>query len=91
VDTLEVFGSRVRADYGEGGDPDLLVTFTQVPDLLTFIPLENDLSEGVSHRPVMRRALELRLRDWILCEAIHGCARSATSSKPLRTSSDTVS
>jgi uncharacterized protein len=73
VDTLEVFGSRVRADVGEGSDLDLLVTFTEVPDLLTFISLENDLSEGLGLPMdlMMRRALKPRLRHRILGEAIH--------------------
>jgi uncharacterized protein len=75
VDTLEVFGSRVRADTRNSGrerDLDLLVTYTETPDLLTFIALENELSErlGVSVDLVMRRALKPRLRDRILREAI---------------------
>lgn len=72
VDTLEVFGSRVRADVGRESDLDLLVTFTVTPDLLTFIALENELSErlGVPVDLVMRRALKRRLRERILREAI---------------------
>ena len=72
VDTFEVFGSTVRADAGPESDLDLLVTFTETPDLLTFIALENDLSErlGVPVDLVMRRALKPRLRGRILREAI---------------------
>ncbi len=75
VDTLEVFGSRVRADARDSSresDLDLLVTFTETPDLLTFIALENELSErlGVPVDLVMRRSLKPRLRDRILREAI---------------------
>jgi uncharacterized protein len=72
VDTLEVFGSRVREDAGEESDLDLLVSFTETPDLLTFIALEQELAErlGVQVDLVMRRALKPRLRDRILGEAI---------------------
>ncbi len=72
VETLEVFGSRVRADAYEGSDLDLLVTFTEVPDLLTLISLENELSErmGIPIDLVMRRSLKPRLRQQILAEAI---------------------
>jgi len=72
VDTLEVFGSRRRADVGRESDLDLLVTFTETPDLLTFIALENELSDrlGIPVDLVMRRALKPRLRDRILREAI---------------------
>jgi predicted nucleotidyltransferase len=40
VDTLEVFGSRVRGDSGHQSDIDVLVTYTETPDLLMFIALE---------------------------------------------------
>jgi uncharacterized protein len=72
VDTLEVFGSRVRADLGQESVLDLLVTFTETPDLLTFIALENELAErlGLPVDLVMRRALKPRLRERILREAI---------------------
>jgi hypothetical protein len=43
VDTLEVFGSRVRGDSGHRSDIDILVTFTETPDLLTFIAREAEL------------------------------------------------
>lgn len=72
VDTLEVFGSRVRSDAGHESDIDVLVTFTETPDLLTFIALENELSErlGAPVDLVMRRSLKPRLRDRILSEAV---------------------
>jgi hypothetical protein len=72
VDTLEVFGSRVRRDASGSSDVDVLVTFTETPDLLTFIALEDELSEklGVEVDLVMRRSLKPRLRDRILAEAI---------------------
>ena len=72
VDTLEVFGSRVRRDADLESDIDLLVTFTQTPDLLTFIALEDELADKLGARVdlVMRRSLKARLRDRILSEAV---------------------
>jgi len=72
VATLEVFGSHARADVGRESDLDLLVTFTETPDLLTFIGLEHEISErlDVPVDLVMRRALKPRLRDRILREAV---------------------
>jgi uncharacterized protein len=72
VDTLEVFGSRVRTDAGQQSDVDVLVTFTETPDLLTFIEIEDELSERLGARVdlVMRRSLKPRLRDRVLSEAV---------------------
>ena len=65
VDTLEAFGSRVRGDGEEGRDLDLLVTFTETPDLLTFIAMENELADrlGVPVDLVMRRSLKPHIFD----------------------------
>jgi hypothetical protein len=41
VETLEVFGSYVRAGQKAGSDLDLLVTFWEEPSLLTFVAIEN--------------------------------------------------
>jgi hypothetical protein len=72
VDTLEVFGSRVRGDSGHRSDIDVLVTFIETPDLLTLIALEDELSDKLGARVdlVMRRSLKPRLRDRILAEAV---------------------
>jgi hypothetical protein len=72
VDTLEVFGSWVRGDASDGSDVDVLVTFTDTPDLLTFIALEGEIAEklGVRVDFVMRRSLKPGLRDGILAEAV---------------------
>ena len=45
VDTLEIFGSRVRGDARGRSDIDILVTFAETPDLVTFIALEDELSD----------------------------------------------
>lgn len=72
VDTLEVFGSRVRSDADIQSDIDVLVTFTETPDLLRFIALEDEISAKLGARVdlVMRRSLKPRLRDRILSEAV---------------------
>lgn len=72
VDTLEVFGSRVREDAREESDLDILVTFTLTPGLFGFIRLENEIADrlGIPVDLVMRRSLKPRLRDRILAEAI---------------------
>jgi len=72
VDTLEVFGSRVREDAREESDLDILVTFTVTPGLFEFIRLEDEIADrlGLPVDLVMRRALKPRLRDRILAEAI---------------------
>jgi predicted nucleotidyltransferase len=41
VETLEVFGSYVRAEQKADSDLDVLVTFHEEPSLLTFIAIEN--------------------------------------------------
>jgi len=72
VDSLEVFGSRVRDDADTQSDIDILVTFIKTPDLLTFIALEEELSDKLGGRVdlVMRRSLKSRLRERILSEAV---------------------
>jgi uncharacterized protein len=72
IDTLEIFGSRARAKADDKSDLDILVTFSETPDLLILISLENELSEelGLPVDVVVRRALKPRLRDRILREAI---------------------
>jgi uncharacterized protein len=60
VDTLQTFGSYVRAEQTAASDLDLLVTFTETPSLLEFIALENYLSDllGVKVDLVMASALK---------------------------------
>jgi predicted nucleotidyltransferase len=47
VETLEVFSSYVRAEQKEDSDLDVLVTFREEPSLLTFIAIENYLSDAL--------------------------------------------
>jgi len=52
VETLKVFGSYVRAEQKADSDLDLLVTFQKAPSLLTFIAIENYLSDELGARSV---------------------------------------
>ena len=43
VDTMYLFGSVARKDNSQYSDVDIMVTFNQVPSILTFINMENYL------------------------------------------------
>jgi len=72
VEKLEVFGSYVRAEQKKDSDLDILVTFDEVPSLLTFIAIENYLSDllGVKVDLVMKDSLKPKIGKHILREAI---------------------
>ena len=72
VETLDVFGSYVRSQQQEDSDLDILVTFQEVPSLLTFIAIENYLSDllGVKVDLVMRDSLKPKIGEQVLREAI---------------------
>jgi predicted nucleotidyltransferase len=72
VETLEVFGSYVRSEQDQESDLDLLVTFKEVPSLLTFITIENYLSDllGIKVDLVMKDSLKPKIGQRILQEAI---------------------
>ena len=72
VETLEVFGSFVRDEQKADSDLDILVTFKEEPGLLTFIAIENYLSDllGVKVDLVMKDSLKPVIGKHILREAI---------------------
>ena len=72
VETLEVFGSYVRAEHKVDSDLDVLVTFREAPSLLTFIAIENYLSDelGVKVDLVMKDSLKPAIGKVILSEAL---------------------
>jgi len=72
VETLEVFGSYVRSEQKKDSDLDILVTFKEASSLLTFIAIENYLSDllGVRVDLVMKDSLKQRIGEHILREAI---------------------
>ena len=72
VETLEVFGSYVRAEQKADSDLDVLVTFQEVPSLLTFIAIENYLSDELEVKVdlVMKDSLKPAIGKVILNEAL---------------------
>ena len=72
VETMQVFGSYVRAEQRKDSDLDVLVTFREVPSLLTFIAIENYLSDllGIKVDLVMKDSLKPKIGGRILREAI---------------------
>ena len=72
VETLEVFGSYVRSEQQKDSDLDMLVTFKEVPSLLTFIAIENYLSDllGIKVDLVMKDSLKPKIGGQIRREAI---------------------
>jgi predicted nucleotidyltransferase len=72
VEKLEVFGSYVRSEQKKDSDLDVLVTFKEDPSLLTFIAIENYLSDllGIKVDLVMKDSLKPRIGQQILREAI---------------------
>lgn len=72
VITLDVFGSYVRAEQKADSDLDILVTFREAPSLLTFIAIENYLSDtlGVKVDLVMKDSLKPAIGKIILSEAM---------------------
>jgi len=72
VETLEVFGSYVRDEQKTDSDLDILVTFKEDPSLLTYIAIENYLSDllGIKVDLVMKDSLKPKIGEQILSEAI---------------------
>ena len=72
VKELLLFGSYARGEESEKSDLDLLVEFQETPDLLTFIEMEEVLSQKLQIPVdlVPKRKLNPQLRGRILKEAI---------------------
>jgi len=72
IDALYLFGSYARDEQTENSDIDLLVDFKKAPDLLTFIELEEYLSNSLKKHVdlVPKRKLHTSIRDQVLKEAI---------------------
>lgn len=69
---MGVFGSYTRKDQKHGSDLDILVTFETKPGLLTFLEIENILSDtlGIKVDLVMQSALKPDIGKRILKEVI---------------------
>jgi len=72
VEKLEIFGSYVRSEQKKDSDLDVLVTFKEDPSLLTYIAIENYLSDllGIKVDLVMKDSLKPKIGQRILQEAI---------------------
>jgi predicted nucleotidyltransferase len=72
IKSLELFGSFARDNHNKNSDIDLLVEFYKTPDLLTFIEIEEYLSQHLKTKVdlVVKRKLKPQLKDTILKEAI---------------------
>ncbi len=72
VESLKIFGSRLRGDNRAESDIDILVSFSSTPSLLEFIRLKNHLSEilGLEVDLVMRDALKPHIGKKIIDEAL---------------------
>jgi predicted nucleotidyltransferase len=72
IESLRIFGSRVRGDAREDSDLDVLVSFQEPIGLFKIVELEDTLTEllGLKVDLVMRDALRPRIGERILAEAI---------------------
>ena len=70
---LGIFGSYVRGEQNEESDVDMLVDYTEAPDLIELIDLENYLSDnlGVKVDLVHRAGLKPRIGERILAEVVY--------------------
>lgn len=72
VKSLGIFGSYSRNEQNSLSDLDILVSFTETPSFVTFIRLEDRLSEitGMNVDLVMEQALKPIISQTILNEVI---------------------
>lgn len=72
IKEIGIFGSYVRGEQKKGSDLDILVDYEVVPGLLSFINLENYLTELLKTRVdlVDKEGLRPELRDAILREVV---------------------
>lgn len=72
ISYLGIFGSYVRGEQKEDSDLDVLVVFSETPDLFEFIGLKQDLSDmlGIKVDLVLKNALKPRIGERILEEVM---------------------
>jgi len=72
ISGIALFGSYVREEQTDKSDIDILVDFQKVPDLLTFIEIEEFLKEKLKTTVdlVPQRKLKPQIKSQILKEAI---------------------
>ena len=72
ISQIFIFGSYAREEQTINSDIDILVDFYKIPDLLTFIEMEDYLSHQLHHNVdlVPKRKLKAQIKTQILNEAI---------------------
>jgi uncharacterized protein len=72
IKEIMIFGSYARNEQKKRSDIDILVDFYEVPDLYTFIEIEECLGKilGIKVDLVRKPVLRAELRDKILSEAV---------------------
>ena len=72
VSFIGIFGSYAAGKMKESSDIDILVEFSETPDIFTFIKLEDHLSKllGLKVDMVTKKALKSTIRERILKEVI---------------------
>ena len=70
---LGIFGSYVRGEQNEESDVDVLIDYTEAPDLIELIDFENYLSDnlGMKVDVVTKNGLKPRLKERILSEVVY--------------------
>ncbi|MEQ8956395.1 MAG: nucleotidyltransferase family protein [Coleofasciculus sp. C2-GNP5-27] len=70
---LGIFGSYVRGEQSEDSDIDVLVDYTEAPDLIELIDFEYYLSDnlGIKVDVVTKNGLKPRLKERILSEVVY--------------------
>ncbi|MBI4810759.1 MAG: nucleotidyltransferase family protein [Ignavibacteriales bacterium] len=73
VKELGIFGSVVRGEQKKRSDIDILVDYSEIPDLLEFISLENYLKKILKKKVdlVDKQGIRPELKDIILGEVIY--------------------
>ena len=72
VNSMGLFGSRLRGEERTDSDLDILITFSKTPGLLQFVALQEHLSDmlGVKVDLVMRDSLKPHIGREILKEVV---------------------
>jgi uncharacterized protein len=73
VTEMGIFGSFVRGEQKKGSDIDIIVDFSEIPDLLKFIELERYLRKLLKKKVdlVDKQGIRPQLRDIIIKEVIY--------------------
>lgn len=73
VHEIGLFGSIVRGEGTDSSDIDILVSFSQTPDLFTFIRLEQYLTKTFGRKVdlVLKDSLKPHIGEYILSEVVY--------------------